>query len=231
MAKQLGNSFPAGQARGVDSSCKPDSCKPEGAGQFWEDRYGSAERVWSGRVNPRLAEVAAELPAGRALDLGCGEGADALWLAERGWDVVAVDVSATALRRATEAAADRNLLESISFQRHDLNESFPEGTFDLVSAQYFHSPAHLDRDAVLRLAADRVNPGGVLLIVDHGAPPPWAQHDGHRFAGIEEVLASLRLDTGRWTRVRTQAAEREMVGPNGEVGNMVDHVMVLRRVE
>ena len=218
----------------MDNSCKPDSCKPdpcepENARQFWEDRYASAERVWSGRVNPRLAEVAAELPAGRALDLGCGEGADALWLAERGWRVVAVDVSSTALQRATEAAAGRNLLERISFAHHDLNESFPDGMFDLVSAQYLHSPAHLERETVLRLAAERVNPGGTLLIVDHGAPPPWAQHDGHHFAGIEEVLASLRLDTSRWTRVRTQRAEREMVGPNGEVGNMVDHVMVLRR--
>jgi len=214
----------------VDSSCK-DSCKPEDARQFWEDRYRSAERVWSGRVNPRLAEVATELPAGRALDLGCGEGADALWLAERGWQVVAVDVSATALQRATEVAADRNLLSNISFQRHDLNESFPDGMFDLVSAQYLHSPAYLERDAVLRLAAERVNPGGVLLIVDHGAPPPWAQHDGHQFAGIEEVLASLRLDTSRWTREFAQSAGREMVGPNGEIGNMVDHVMVLRRAE
>ena len=214
----------------MDSSCK-DPCKPEDARQFWEDRYRSAERVWSGRVNPRLAEAASELPAGRALDLGCGEGADALWLAERGWQVVGVDVSATALQRATEAAAERNLLENISFQRHDLNESFPDGMFDLVSAQYFHSPAHLDRDAVLRLAAERVNPGGVLLIVDHGAPPPWAEHDGHHFAGIEKVLASLRLDTSRWARECAQSAGREMIGPNGEVGNMVDHVMVLRRAE
>ena len=66
----------------------------------WEEHYGERERVWSGRVNARLAEVAAELPPGRALDLGCGEGADAVWLAERGWDVVAVDISETALGRA-----------------------------------------------------------------------------------------------------------------------------------
>ncbi|OBK42270.1 SAM-dependent methyltransferase [Mycobacterium sp. 1165196.3] len=206
-----------------------NSCKPDDAVQFWEERYRSAERVWSGRVNPRLAEVAADLPVGRALDLGCGEGADALWLAERGWQVVAVDVSATALRRATEAASARNLLARIDFQRHDLNESFPDGTFDLVSAQYLHSPARLERDGVLQRAAERVNRGGVLLIVDHGAPPPWAEHHDHQFAGIEEVLASLRLDAPRWTRLRTEAVEREMVGPNGELGTMADNVMVLRR--
>lgn len=207
-----------------------NSCKPDDAVQFWEERYRSAERVWSGRVNPHLAEVAAGLPAGRALDLGCGEGADALWLAERGWQVVAVDVSATALRRATEAASARNVLTRTDFQRHDLNESFPDGTFDLVSAQYLHSPARLERDGVLQRAAERVNRGGVLLIVDHGAPPPWAEHHhDHRFAGIEEVLASLRLDARRWTRLRTEAVEREMVGPNGEVGTMADNVMVSRR--
>lgn len=208
-----------------------DSCKTDDALQFWEERYRSMERVWSGRVNPRLAEVAAALPAGRALDLGCGEGADAVWLAERGWQVVAVDVSATALRRASEAASARNLLANIDFQRHDLNESFPQGTFDLVSAQYFHSPARLDRESVLRRAADRVNLGGLLLIVDHGASPPWAQHDDHYFPGIKEVLASLQLEAPRWTRLRTETVEREMVGPNGEVGTMVDNLMVLRRAE
>jgi chemotaxis protein methyltransferase CheR len=207
------------------------SCKPEDAQQFWEDRYRSAERVWSGRVNPRLAELAAELPPGRALDLGCGEGADALWLAERGWDVVAVDVSATALRRASEAASARKLVAHIDFQRHDLNETFPHGMFDLISAQYLHSPAHLDRETVLRRAARQVNLGGVLLIVDHGAAPPWAQHDGHHFPGVAEVLASLRLHAPRWAPPRTETVDREMVGPNGEVGTMVDNVMVLRRAE
>jgi SAM-dependent methyltransferase len=210
----------------VDSCCEPDEAR-----QFWEERYRSTQRVWSGRVNPRLAEVAAGMPAGRALDVGCGEGADALWLAGRGWRVVAVDVSATALRRANAAASARNLLARIDFERHDLNESFPQGMFDLISAQYFHSPARLDRETVLRRAADHVNPGGALLIVDHGAPPPWAQHDGHHFAGIEEVLASLRLDTADWIRVRAHSVEREMVGPNGEVGPMLDNVMVLRRTE
>lgn len=205
------------------------SCKPDDARRFWEERYRSTGRVWTGRVNPRLAEAVADVPAGRALDLGCGEGADALWLAERGWRVVAVDVSATALERAREAASERDLLAQIDFQQHDLNESFPDGMFDLVSAQYLHSPARLDREAVLRRAAEHVNVGGVLLIVDHGAPPPWAEHDDHRLPGIDEVLASLRLDSGRWARVRAEAAEREATGPNGQVGTVTDHVMVWRR--
>jgi len=205
------------------------SCEPEDAGRFWEERYRSAAQVWSGRVNARLAEVAAELPAGRALDLGCGEGADALWLAEHGWRVTAVDVSATALRRAKEAAAQRDLLGRIEFERHDLNDTFPQGRFDLVSAQYLHSPARLERDGVLRRAVDRVPPGGVLLIVDHGEAPPWApqQHE-HSFPGVGEVLSALELDPGRWTVVRAERAERETVGPDGQPAALVDNVIVVR---
>ncbi len=205
-----------------------NSCKPDDAQRFWEERYRSVEKAWSGRVNARLTEVAADLPAGRALDLGCGEGADALWLAERGWQVLAVDVSDTAIGRASDAASVRNLASRIDFQRHNLNESFPQGMFDLISAQYFHSPARLDREDVLRQAADRVNPGGVLLIVDHGAVPPWAQHHDHSFLGIEEVIASLRLNTTAWTRLRADTVEREMT-VNGETARVPDNVIALRR--
>ncbi|MGF2945242.1 class I SAM-dependent methyltransferase [Mycobacterium sp. Lab-001] len=202
--------------------------RAQDARQFWEERYSSSGRTWSGRVNAQLAAAAADLPPGRALDLGSGEGADALWLAERGWRVLAVDVSETALRRAADAAAERNLQEYIDFQCHDLNESFPDGTFDLVSAQYLHSPARLDREAVLRRAADHVAPGGVLLIVDHGEAPPWAKEHLHRFPGIEEVLASSGLDA-TWTRLRAEQVERETLGPDGQPATLVDNVIVLRK--
>jgi SAM-dependent methyltransferase len=95
------------------------------ARQAWEEHYGERERVWSGRVNVRLAELAETMTPGRALDLGCGEGADAMWLAEHGWRVTAVDISQTALDRAAADAAARNLLDRTDFQRHDLTESFP----------------------------------------------------------------------------------------------------------
>ena len=122
----------------------------------WEEHYGAKPRVWSGRVNTRLAEVVPRLSGIRALDLGCGEGADAIWLAEHGWQVVAVDVSTTALARAAEDAETRGVLSRIDFQQHDLERTFPEGSFDLVSAQFFHTPLEMDRTAVLRRAADAV---------------------------------------------------------------------------
>lgn len=201
------------------------------ARQFWEQRYAGTDRVWSGRVNARLAEVAAQLEPGRALDLGCGEGADAIWLAERGWQVVAVDVAKTALQRGADAARKHNVLDRIEFERHDLSESFPDGSFDLVSAQYLHSPVRLERDPVLRRAAASVNPGGVLLIVDHAAPPPWMRHDDnhhHDFPSAEEVIASLQLDEPGWHRERVEKAERETTGPDGQPATLVDNIIVLR---
>lgn len=199
--------------------------------QFWEQHYGRADRIWSGRVNARLIEVASELKPGRALDLGCGEGADAMWLAEHGWQVVAVDVSATALQRATTDARQRNLLDRIDFQHHDLSDSFPDGIFDLVSAHYLHSPVRLEREAVLRRAAERLTPGGVLLIVDHASTPPWSRHKHHDLPGIEEVLASLSLDSDQWHRERAEPVERKAVGPDSEVATVTDNVIVLRRAD
>src|SRR6201999_1068924 len=113
-------------------------------------------RVWSGRVNVQFADLVSDLPPGRALDLGCGEGGDAVWLAERGWHVTAVDVSETALARAKAEAKTRGMLDRIDFQRHDLSDSFPDGSFDLASAQFLHSTVRLKRTQVL------INPAGAV---------------------------------------------------------------------
>ena len=197
--------------------------------QFWEQHYGRADRVWSGRANVLLAEVVSELRPGRALDLGCGEGADAMWLAERGWQVVAVDVSATALQRAAADAQERNLLDRIDFQRRDLSVSFPDGSFDLVSAQYLHSPVRLEREAVLRRAVESLAPGGVLLIVDHGAIPPWSPHKDHELPGLDEVLTSLPSEQTGLHRVRAESVQREAIGPDGQLSILNDNVIVVRR--
>jgi chemotaxis protein methyltransferase CheR len=199
--------------------------------EFWEQFYGDTERKWSGRVNTRLVDVTSDLAPARALDLGCGEGADAIWLAERGWQVVAVDVSATALQRARAAAVERKVSSRIAFERHDLPDSFPEGRYDLVSSQFLHSPVRLDRDRTLRLGADAVAVGGTLLIVDHAAAPPWTDERAHEqyFPAPEEVLASLQLDDARWDRLRADSTDREAVGPDGQEATLTDNVIVLRR--
>jgi SAM-dependent methyltransferase len=201
------------------------------AQQVWEEHYTERDRAWSGRANVRLVEVAESLPPGRALDLGCGEGGDAMWLAERGWQVVAVDISETALARAAEDARARNMLERIDFQRHDLPHTFVEGVFDLVSAQFLHSMVELDRPRLLRMGAEAVSAGGTLLIVDHAGPPPWASKldHHHEFPSADEVVASLSLDDSEWERVRVEAVDREATGPDGQVGTWTDNVIVLRR--
>lgn len=200
--------------------------------EFWEGHYRRRERVWSGKANPVLVDVAGRLRPGTALDLGCGEGGDAIWLARRGWSVTAVDVSATALERAAADAATAGVAGLIDFQRHDLAHTFPSGAFDLVSAQYLHSPVEFPRERVLRAAAGAVARGGLLLIVGHGSVrPPWAwNHEPHTpFPTPEEVLGSLDLSPGLWRTEVMCSPEREATGPNGVRVTVTDDVIQVRR--
>lgn len=197
----------------------------------WEEHYNARERVWSGRVNVQLAAVVGDLTPGWALDLGCGEGGDAVWLAENGWKVVAVDVSETALARAALEADARGVLDRIDFQQRDLSDGFPVGNFDLVSAQFLHSTVRLDRPAILRSAAGAVSTGGLLVIVDHAAPPPNSgkiPHD-HPFPSPEEVLAELNLPAAQWDRLRVEVIGRDGLDPDGRPFTWRDNLMVLRR--
>lgn len=196
--------------------------------EHWDDHYSQRAQIWSGRVNVRLAEIAEPLPPGTALDLGCGEGADAVWLAGRGWRVVAADVSPVALQRAAQLAREQGVDDRIDFQNHDLAVSFPAGSYDLVSAQFLHSKIELDRLSILRRAAEAVAPGGVLAIVDHGAGPPGF-HEHHHFPPVEEVFDSLALPDADWDRLRVESVERVGRAPDGTEATWLDNVIVLRR--
>jgi SAM-dependent methyltransferase len=135
---------------------------------MWDERYAASDQLWSGRVNPVLEAEAAALPPGRALDAGCGEGGDAMWLAERGWNVTAVDVSIVAVNRATVEWKRRAIRAGAAmFKQRDLTEwSPPVRGFSLVSAQYLHVKPDV-RDTIYQRLADAVQPGGLLLIVLH----------------------------------------------------------------
>lgn len=218
-----------------DETCSARTATPayDPAGdpqEFWDSVYGNAGERWSGRVNSHLTELAATLEPGRALDLGCGQGGDAIWLAQHGWQVVAADVASGALQRADDRARELHVDNAIDFQRHDLGESFPAGMFDLVSAHYLHSPVRLHRPQILRRAADAVAPDGILLIVDHGSAAPWSWDiPEHRFLAPDEVLESLGLAEEQWDRLRRDIVEKQATGPGGQVATVTDHVIAVRR--
>lgn len=209
----------------------PQATVDEETARHWDELYGGRDRLWSGRANPHLVDVAGALPPGTALDLGCGEGGDAIWLARRGWRVTAVDISRTALDRAAAEAAAAGVASRIHFQRHDLSRTFPTGEFDLVSAQFLQSPLDFPRTAVLRAAARAVAPGGRLLVVEHGEAPPWAhaEHAHRRFPTPEETLTELDLDPDGWRTERLDAPRRQITGPDGQPATLVDHLVLVRR--
>jgi SAM-dependent methyltransferase len=168
----------------------------------WNYRY-SGEPLWSGNPNGSLVAEAAALKAGRALDVGAGEGGDALWLAEQGWDVTASDISSRALQRIRAEAAHRGV--HVTCQQTDANDpnAFGEDWFDLVSASYASIPRTPDRRGV-RNILDAVRPGGVLIIISHDleAMDDLQQHrppfDPNAYVQIDDFVATLK-DAPGWT--------------------------------
>ncbi|GHC80888.1 hypothetical protein GCM10007079_20170 [Nocardiopsis terrae] len=167
--------------------------------QFWDDRYGSRAQLFSGDPNGVLVTELADLPPGQALDAGCGEGGDALWLARRGWLVTAVDLSQVALERAATAGAD--VQGRVSWKHGDLTITPPPAeAFDLVSVHYFPLPRRADHSA-LRGLLSAVAPGGTLLFV------------GHDITGLPE-----RLDDGHVPADYYQPAEvADLLGPDWDI--------------
>ncbi|MGY6501096.1 MAG: FAD-dependent oxidoreductase [Acidimicrobiales bacterium] len=190
------------------------TARPSANEADWDRRYGE-DRMWSGNPNGTLVAEVSDLDPGRALDVGAGEGGDAVWLAERGWTVTASDISGRALERVAAEAERRGL--SIDCLRVDANatDAFGSGAFDLVSAQYASIPRTPDGRA-LRNLLDAVAPGGTLLVVSHDlapmrAPVDTAQHsrafDADAYVRVEDVVATLGADP-HWDIVRHETRPR-----------------------
>jgi SAM-dependent methyltransferase len=152
--------------------------------KIWDERYRSAPLIWSGEPNEQLVAEVSDLKPGRALDVGCGEGGDAVWLAERGWRVTAVDISSVALERAKAVKTAPDVKARIQWVRVDLvapaqsassppstsprsvSSPLSESSYDLVSA-FFMQQLKERREQLFRAVAAAVKPGGTLLIVGH----------------------------------------------------------------
>ncbi|MBH0120192.1 class I SAM-dependent methyltransferase [Rhodococcus sp. NPDC003382] len=197
--------------------------------EFWEDRYRGRSTIHR-HPNPQLVAEVADLPPGRALDAGCGEGGDALWLAARGWHVTAVDIAETALDRARAhaATAGADVANRIEWVRADLSEwTPPRGGYDLVSSHYVHAPG--PREELLRRLAGAVAPGGTLLVVGHDHPVH--PHPGDHTAPesrvtTSELAAGLKPDL--WEGVVAESRTHTVNGHDGQ--EFVMHDAVLRAV-
>jgi thioredoxin reductase/SAM-dependent methyltransferase len=194
---------------------------------FWEERYGSAERVWSGNPNPQLVATAADLPPRTALDVGSGEGADAIWLAARGWQVTGIDIATTALDRAAARAREEGL--DVAWQQLDLTRDPAPTTYDLVSAFFLHLPAAQRRVAVDHLVT-AVAPGGTLLVVGHD---PSDMHTGMHRPGLAEMgwtADELAASLGdRWIVDTCGARPRQAVDHEGNDVTIHDAVLPAHR--
>jgi SAM-dependent methyltransferase len=198
--------------------------------EAWDERYRSRDTgIWSGKPNVILVAEVSGLVPGRALDVGCGEGADALWLAERGWRVTGVDISTVALERA--AAQGKALGLDVVWQHADVLAEPPEaGAFDLVSAHFMHLPS-VERIALYDRLADAVAPGGTLLLVGHhpsdlqttiGRP-----HLPDMLFTAEQVAAEL--DAATWEVAVAEARPRPATDADGRELTIHDTVLRARR--
>ncbi|MGA5494763.1 class I SAM-dependent methyltransferase [Streptomyces cinereoruber] len=193
----------------------------------WDTRYSERQQLWSGQPNGALVAEVADLSPGRALDVGCGEGADAIWLARSGWDVTALEVSGVALARAAAHARDAGA--DVRWVHAGLAEAaLPPGSFDLVSAQY---PALLRTPdaAAERALLDAVAPGGVLLLVHHaGMDEHRPEREDDAFDPADYVWPSMvaALLGDDW-RIEVDE-ERPRVVPEGGAGAHHTDDVVLR---
>lgn len=196
----------------------------------WDQRYRESGLLWTAGPNQWVEQHTTDFPAGRALDLASGEGRNALWLAERGWQVTAVDFSTAGVDKARELAEDRRgtAADRVHWVVADILSYTPEAQYELVLVIYLHLPADQRRSA-LQNAASALAPGGTLLVVGHhsdnlahgvGGPPDAAVlYDQH------DVLTDL----ASWPDLTTETAERRDRTVADQPRPALDVIVELRR--
>lgn len=176
----------------------------------WDARYAEGPLVWGSKPNRFVERELADLPPGRALDLASGEGRNAIWLAARGWDVVALDYSAVATARASELAAAAGV--EIDAREADVLSADVGGPYDLVLIAYLQLPA-AERVRLVSIAADVLEVDGTFLLVAHDARNLAEGHGGPKDPGVlwtpDEVVERLG---GGFTIERAGVEERVVEG-------------------
>lgn len=200
----------------------------------WEKRYASTQRLWSEDVNELLPEFAAPLAPGLALDIGCGEGTDLLYLLERGWQVVGVDFSATAIARFLDGAHRIGAADRATGLVGDARDLHIEGLFDLVTIFFVHGNkdgSGVDLGALISEQASRLKPGGIILVNVHTVNPPWHRNGGRTYTATQ-ILDSLRstgMLTQEWMiQVAEERWEDVPASKDHEAGKRSNAVVVLR---
>lgn len=193
---------------------------------FWENRYRESEKIWSGEPNPQLIVEAAGLEPGKALDAGCGEGADAIWLASQGWRVTAVDFAQAALDKGEAEAQRQGVAEAISWVCEDLAAWQPSREYDFVSAQFFHLEPPL-RDAVLLNLATAVVPGGSMLVVGHSRQDLTrnSAHEHHVDLLFDPTEMGALFDPAGWDVTVSEIRERVVEDSEGNPVTTTDTVV------
>jgi SAM-dependent methyltransferase len=197
---------------------------------YWQQRWGGGQEgapavMGAHEPSPYLATETAGLTAGTALDAGCGGGAEAVWLAARGWQVTGADISAEALVRAAELAWGEGVGERVRWVEADLATWNPGTTFDLVMTHYAH--AAIPQLELYDRIAEWVAPGGTLLVVGHLHAHHSGHDDHHPPAEASATAASItaRLDDARWEIVTAEERERPMPACEGHAATLHDVVV------
>ena len=182
----------------------------------WDQRYAGRELVWTSEANRFLVEESGALTPGRAIDLACGEGRNAVWLAERRWRVTGVDFSKVGLEKAQRLADAQGV--QVDWIAANLLDFRPHPqVFDLVLIFYLHVP-QTQRTPIVRAAADAVTPGGTLLLVGHDSSNIEQGHGGPHDPTVLYTAEDIARDLqGSALRIeRAEAVERPVETPNGQ---------------
>lgn len=199
----------------------------------WDERYAASDLVWSATPNVWVTEIVSGMPPGRALDIGAGEGRNAFWLCEQGWEVVAADFSPVGVERMRELAGER-FGDRFRAVVADATQPAPGGpdAYDLVLLSYIHLPAEAWRETLAHAVA-AARPGGQVLVIQHalrnlvegigGPQDPTILHDPDALLATAEGL-SVTIEQSRFGTREVAATE-----PGEAPRTAYDTIVLLRK--